>query len=188
MYNYYISSMKDSKHPTKPVKKKSEIAQVGRFGLVGILNTLVDFVVLNVLAVTLLPKTLVVFSVSLFGNTYNITGLILAGIISGTAAMINSFVFNKNFTFKAKNLTTRKLVLFFVITAAGLYLIRPVILYIFSDLWLWPSQLAYNISSWLRLPFSRDFTDVNLALVGAIAVVLVYNYLMYKYFIFDDEK
>jgi putative flippase GtrA len=102
--------------------------------------------------------------------------------------MINSFVFNKNFTFKARNLTTRKLVLFFVITSAGLYLIRPVILYIFSDLWLWPSQLAYNISSWLRLPFSRDFTDVNLALVGAIAVVLVYNYLMYKYLIFNDEN
>ena len=180
--------MKDSKRPAKPVKKSSEIAQVGRFGLVGILNTLVDFVVLNVLAVTLLPKTLVVFSISLFGNTYNITGPILAGIISGTAAMINSFVFNKNFTFKAKKLSSRKLVLFFIITAAGLYLIRPVILYLFTNLWIWPSQLAYNISSWLQLPFSRDFTDRNLALVAAIAVVLVYNYLMYKYFIFDDEN
>ncbi|MEI6741745.1 MAG: GtrA family protein [bacterium] len=180
--------MKDSKLPTKPVKKNSEIAQVGRFGLVGILNTLVDFVVLNILVATILPKNMTIFSVNIFGNTYDITGLILAGILSGTAAMINSFVFNKNFTFKAKKLSTRKLVLFFIITAAGLYLIRPVVLYLFTNLWIWPSQLAYNISSWLHLPFSRDFTDINLALVAAIAVVLVYNYLMYKYFIFDDEK
>ncbi|MSR68317.1 GtrA family protein [Candidatus Saccharibacteria bacterium] len=178
---------KDSKLPLKLVKNHTEIAQVGRFGLVGILNTLVDFVVLNILVATLLPKTLVIFSISLFGNTYNITGPILAGIISGTAAMINSFVFNKNFTFKAKKLATRKLAMFFVITAFGLCIIRPIILYIFSDVWLWPSQLAYNISSWLHLPFSRDFTDVNLALVAAIAVVLVYNYLMYKYYIFKNE-
>ncbi len=178
---------KDSKPRLKLVKNHAEIAQVGRFGLVGILNTLVDFLVLNILSMTLLPKTYLVFSFSLLGEVYSVTGLILAGVISGTAAMINSFIFNKNFTFKAKKLATQKLVMFFVITAFGLYIIRPVILYIFSDVWLWPAQFAYEITTWLNLPFSRDFDTRNLALLAAIAVVLVYNYLMYKYYIFKNE-
>lgn len=148
----------------------AEIKRVGRFGLVGILNTVVDFVVYNGL-LFLLPAVPAIW----------------AGIISGTAAMINSFVFNKNFTFKAKKLSTKKLVMFFVITAAGLYIIRPAILYVFTDYWLWPSQLLYSITTALRLPFSQEFDTRNLALVAAIAVVLVYNYLLYKYYVFNEK-
>lgn len=148
----------------------TEIKQVGRFGLVGILNTLVDFVVYNGL-LFLLPAVPIVW----------------AGIISGTAAMINSFIFNKNFTFKTKKLSTKKLVMFFVITAAGLYIVRPAILYVFTNYWLWPSQLLYSMTTALRLPFSQEFDTRNLALVAAIAVVLIYNYLFYKYYVFNEK-
>lgn len=148
----------------------TEIKQVGRFGLVGILNTVVDFAIYNGFLL-LLPGFPVVW----------------AGVISGTAAMINSFVFNKNFTFKAKKLSTQKLVMFFVITAAGLYLIRPFILYIFTDFWLWPAQALYDVTSFLHLPFSPEFDTRNLALVVAIAIVLVYNYLLYKYYVFNEK-
>ena len=157
----------------KKVTKKAdhaEIKQVGRFGLVGILNTAVDFAVYNGL-LFLLPTVPAVW----------------AGIISGTVAMINSFVFNKNFTFKTKKLPTDKLVMFFIITAAGLYIIRPIIIYGLTSYWLWPSQVLYNITSALNLPFSQEFDTRNLALVAAIAIVLVYNYLLYKYYIFNEK-
>jgi putative flippase GtrA len=111
-----------------------------------------------------------------------------AGIISGTAAMINSFIFNKNFTFRAKKLSVFKLILFFVITAFGLYVIRPLIIYFFTSVWLWPSQVVYDITQWLRLPLSQEFDTRNLALLIAIIVVLFYNYLSYKFFVFNDEK
>ena len=173
---------------SKPSNKLSEAAQVGRFGLVGILNTLVEFTLLNILAATILPSTLLIFSFTLAGKQYNITGVVLAGLISGTAAMINSFIFNKNFTFKAKKLSPTKLVLFFIITAAGLYLIRPLIFFVFTDVWIWPAQLAYSITSYLRLPFTREFDIRNTALLAAVAVVLFYNYLMYKFFIYNNEK
>jgi len=150
---------------------KRELGQILRFALVGVSNFLVDFIIFN-----LLHK----FSPSL--------SVVWAGIISGTAAMINSFIFNKSFTFRAKTLSTTKIILFFVITALGLYAIRPVIIYFFTQVWLWPSQLVYDITSWLKLPLSQDFDTRNLALLIAIAVVLVYNYLSYKYLIFNDEK
>ena len=111
---------------TKKTADHAEIKQVGRFGLVGILNTVVDFVVYN--------------------------GL-----------------------------------LFFVITAAGLYIIRPMVIYFFTETWLWPSQVLYSITSALQLPFSQEFDTRNLALVAAIAVVLIYNYLLYKYYVFNEK-
>lgn len=157
------------------IKKKSsskkELGQVIRFAIVGVSNFLVDFILYNLLIsfVTNLP-------------------VVWAGVISGTAAMINSFVFNKSFTFRTKTLSVFKLISFFVLTAFGLYAIRPVIIYFFTEIWLWPSQVAYSITSFLRLPFSREFDINNVALLAAILVVLVYNYLVYKYFIFNEKK
>lgn len=167
---------------------KSEVKQVGRFGLVGILNTIVDIVLLNILAVTLLPKSLTVATFTVLGITITITGIVLAGLISGTVAMINSYIFNMRFTFKVRNIDTRHTVYFFVVTIFGIYVIRPIILKVLTDVWLWPSQVAYAITNGLRLPFSQDFDQRNLALLVAIMVVLVYNYLMYKHVVFSNEK
>ena len=117
-----------------------------------------------------------------------ITGIVLAGLISGTFAMINSFVFNMRFTFKKQNIDTRHIVYFFLITMFGIYIIRPIILKLLTDVWVWPSQLAYSITSGIGLPFSQDFDQRNLALAVAILVVLVFNYLMYKYFVFTNNE
>ena len=172
----------------KTSKKHSEVAQVGRFGLVGISNTLVDFILLNVLVVTILPKNLEILSINIFGVELVITGVVLAGIISGTAAMINSYIFNMRFTFRKKDVDTKHTVYFFLITIFGLYIIRPIVLKIFTDTWVWPADVAYYVTSSLKLPLSRDFDERNLALMVAILVVLAYNYLMYKKFVFTDEK
>lgn len=161
-----MSENKKNKESTEHI----EIKQVGRFGLVGVLNTVVDFVIYNGLLffIPLVPA-------------------IWAGMISGTAAMINSFIFNKNFTFKTHKLSPYKIVVFFIITAVGLYVIRPTVIYIFTEAWLWPSQVLYSITTALRLPLSQEFDTRNLALVAAIAVVLVYNYLLYKYYVFNEK-
>jgi putative flippase GtrA len=176
--------MTNLKHP----HARQEALQVGRFGLVGILNTIVDIVVLNVLAATILPKSLIVTQFVIAGTVITITGVVLAGIISGTIAMINSFVFNARFTFRDRHVDTRHIVYFFVITMFGVYVIRPIVLKIFTDVWVWPSQLLYQITNGLRLPFSQDFDQRNLALFAAIGIVLVYNYLMYKKFVFIHEE
>lgn len=150
---------------------KKEFGQIVRFAIVGVSNFLVDIIIFNAL-LRFAPGISAVW----------------AGIISGTAAMINSFIFNKNFTFRAKNLSIFKLILFFAITAFGLYAIRPVIIYFFTNVWLWPSQVVYDVTQWLRLGLSQEFDTRNLALLIAIAVVLFYNYLSYKFFVFNDDE
>ena len=160
---------------------KREIGQIIRFAIVGVSNFLVDFIIFNLLL--------------RFASDFS---AVWAGIISGTFAMINSFIFNKNFTFRAKKLSVFKLILFFVITAFGLYVIRPLIIYFFTSAWLWPSQVVYDITQWIRLPFywfgsnqlqiGQEIDTRNLALLRAIIVVLFYNYLSYKFFVFNDEK
>lgn len=166
---------------------KSEVAQVGRFGLVGVLNTVVDFVVLNVLVTTILPKSLTLTTITIFGTSIVVTGVIVAGLISGTAAMINSFIFNTRFTFRAQNVDRRHTIYFFLITIFGLYIIRPVILKIMTDVWIWPSQIVYGVTNGLNLPFSQDFDERNLALLVAIVLILGYNYIMYKRFVFVQK-
>lgn len=169
-------------------RKYKEFRRVLRFGMVGIANTLVDFVVLNVLVMTFLSKDLVITTLSVGNFQFTVTGLILAGVISGTAAMICSFILNTRFTFQKHHIDARHGVYFFLITIFGLYIIRPIILKFVTGFWVWPGQVAYYVTSSLRLPFSREFDERNVALMLAILVVLAYNYLMYKYFVFTDEK
>ncbi len=98
--------------------------------------------------------------------------------------MIVSFVLNANFTFRVRHVSGKRTVYFFAITILGLYVIRPIILKIMTDSWHWPAQVTYSITHFLHLPLSQSFDERNIALVAAIAVVLVYNYLMYKTFVF----
>lgn len=166
----------------------SEVAQVVRFGIVGVVNTIVDFTLLNILAVTILPKSAFNGSFMVAGLQASINGLIIAGLISGTVAMIVSFLLNANFTFRVRHVSSRRTVYFFAITIFGLFVIRPIILKILTDSWHWPANFAYSVTHFLHLPLSQSFDERNVALVAAILVVLVYNYLMYKKFVFIDEK
>ncbi len=175
-----------NKTPQKP--KHNEAMQVGRFGLVGILNTVVDFVVLNILAATVLPKSLVLGSVTIFGTNYTVTGLIVAGLISGTIAMINSFIFNMRFTFRARKVDALHATYFFVLTMIGVYVFRPILLKFFTDVWTWPVLTADHISTFLHLPLSQLFVERNVALAVTILLVLVYNYLVYKYIVFTKDN
>ncbi|MCC7288876.1 GtrA family protein [bacterium] len=157
------------KHDKKDKVIKQEAAQAGRFGLVGILNTLVDIVLYNVLIMLfLIPAG-------------------AAGVVSGTVAMVNSFIFNQRFTFRVQKVSRARIITFFAITGFGIYVIRPIVLTFFTKTWLWPSQIVYDVTSFLRLPFSAEFDRDNFALAVAILLVLTYNYITYKKFVFTKS-
>lgn len=150
--------------------KQKLVGQAGRFGLVGVLNTVVDVVIINLLT-------------QLAGMS-----LVLAGLISGTIAMINSFIFNQRFTFKVHKLKPVRILYFFAITMFGLYVIRPFILQLFTKQWPMPGEIVYSVTSALHLPLSKSFDVNNFAIAVAIVVVLGYNFVMYKKFVFVEEK
>lgn len=161
----------------KDNKTKVEAYQVGRFGLVGVLNTIVDIVLQNI-----------------FFQFFGLSKII-ASLISGTVAMINSFIFNQRFTFRVKKTDTLHVIYFFVITLFGLYIIRPLVILIFTKWWMWPANIAFKLLNTLHIPIphsanvsSYDAVVNYVGLISAILIVLVYNYLMYKKVVFINEK
>ena len=145
------------------------VAQIAKFVSVGVINTLVDLGFFN------LFRKIKGFSAT------------TASYISTTIAMIGSYIMNKSWTFASKgsNVTTEA-VKFFTITILGLYVIHNGIVYLLTKKILWPGKLALKIVR--MFPFlkklSNDFVTDNFAKVCAIAVTLVYNFLMYKFFVF----
>ncbi|MEV4316591.1 GtrA family protein [Actinocrispum sp. NPDC049592] len=87
-----------------------------RFGIVGVANTAVDLITYTVLRQAGL-------------------NIILANLISTSAGMALSFTLNRNFTFRAKagNAKTQA-VLFFLVTATGLWLVQPLMISLFSGM------------------------------------------------------
>lgn len=95
----------------KEGKAKVMQSEKARFGLVGIVNTAVDFVVLNIL-------------VGIFH-----VPLVPANIASTTAALLTSFTLNKKAVFRdADGSGTRQLALFLVITLIGIWLVQGTVL------------------------------------------------------------
>jgi putative flippase GtrA len=89
------------------VKKHAEKI---RFGMVGIANTALDFVIL--------------FALTAFGFDK-----IAANYVSTTVAFVFSFFINRSFTFKSKNKNIRRqFILFVTVTLVGLWAIQPIVI------------------------------------------------------------
>lgn len=129
-----------------------------RFALVGMINTIVDFIVLNGL-------------VMLFGMP-----MVQANIVSATAAIITSFTLNRSAVFKGHSgNTTRQIVLFFVVTLASMWLIQNVVMVHAYD-YLREATDWHN--AWL----------LNIAKLLGISAGLVWNYTLYRHLVFRQVK
>ena len=151
-------------------QQKQEVKRVGRFGIVGILNTLIDVSLLNLLK----------FKFGL-GVPYP------ANLISTSAAMIFSFFANREMVFAShRRSVAKQAALFLLVTAFGLYVLQTGVLKFFGEVWTGPVELAVQITRWLQLDgiLSADFVRLNSAKAAAIAVSMVWNYNMYKRVVF----
>lgn len=123
-----------------------------RFTLVGIANTAIDFGILFTLTFLGLDK-------------------ILANYVSTSFALVFSFFANKSFTFKDTGSSTKKqLLIFIVVTLAGLWIIQPIII------WGVTSSLSEIIKNEVFLLFA--------AKVIATIASLSWNYVFYSRLVF----
>jgi putative flippase GtrA len=89
-------------------------AQKIKFGIVGVANTALDFIILFILVNLGLDK-------------------IPSNFISTGIAFIFSFFVNKSFTFKSKGGNVKKqFVVFILVTMTGLWVIQPIIIFFVS--------------------------------------------------------
>ncbi|GAA3043884.1 GtrA family protein [Actinokineospora globicatena] len=85
-----------------------------RFGLVGIVNTLIDLVGYTLLTLAGAP-------------------LLVANTVSTSAGMLCSFTLNRSFTFRATSGDARaQALLFFLVTAFGLWVVQPIVITLVS--------------------------------------------------------
>jgi len=109
-------------------------------------------------------------------SLFNLIGLpvFYSNVISTSVALTFSFFANKTFTFKdGGGITKKKMATFLIITLTGLWLIQPLIIL------------------GIRSAFGTMIADDNvLLLVGkllATCVTLVWNYILYRKFVFKKS-
>jgi putative flippase GtrA len=156
-------------------KKQSEkeVTRVGKFAGVGVINTVIDFTILNVLS-----------------SSYVGLSLITANIVSTTVAMVFSFFANKKVVFKQeKGNPLMQAVLFFAVTGFGLWVLQSGIIYLLTGPLVAPLKLAYAIVKAIGLGnlFSEAFVIKNGAKVFATIVSLTWNYIAYKKVVFKKS-
>ncbi len=106
--------------------------------------------------------------------------LVYAGTISFTCAVISNFVWNRYWTYpesRSRHLA-HQLGMFFLVNVAGVA-IRIPILHFLEPVLLAPLQSAH-------LAFSPDFIARNVTLGVAIAVVMLWNFFVNRYWTYND--
>jgi len=147
----------------------SEIGRVGKFGIVGAINTVIDFTILNIL------------------HTLVGMGIIEANLISTTVAMVFSFTVNRKYVFTDHETSVwRQGSTFLMVTAVGLYGLQTVIIHLLTVTWTGPLGLAVKAVQALGLGgvLSASIVITNGAKAIATIATLTWNYLLYKRVVF----
>ncbi|MBL8159056.1 GtrA family protein [Candidatus Saccharibacteria bacterium] len=148
--------------------------QLGSFGLVGILNTVLDFAVLNFCRFVLhLPP-------------------IPANLVSTTVAQAVSFLLNKNFVFAgatSDRSRTETVIRFIAITATGLYVIQTLVIWVFTHAFTLPGDVAHGLLLALGINgISHDAAVLNTAKLIATVFSASWNFVLYKKAVFTGRK
>ena len=159
--------------------KKVAKHRVSLFAVVGVINTLVDIVLLNILRV-------------LTNTTTDQKGkLIVLNIISASTVACLSFYLNRRYVFKAHDTKNHMLGPFLLITLSGIFVLQSFIigvtLHTFDPLANFVMDTVQN----LHIPIFKDFTfnfyEANIAKVCATAASMIWNYTWYKKVIFTKN-
>jgi putative flippase GtrA len=168
-----------------PARKKSaprsesgvQIAKQGaKFGLVGVSNTAIDFTIYNLVSwlLNVMPDQ-----------------LFLVKAMSGTVAMINSFYWNRRWTFNSKVGVAESGVKFLLTTLVSVYIIQPGMVYIFTatagrefgEFWFNFAQ-TIGVIGLAPHTFTELFVVKNVAFAMGVLGSAVWNFTLYKLWAF----
>ncbi|MEI7810086.1 MAG: GtrA family protein [bacterium] len=139
-----------------PLNKKTLYVFL-RFAIVGVINTALDLMVLNLLVYFFAVTNALIFS-------------ICKGV-SFAFALVNSYFMNKYFTFAKKETTAKNFYIFVLLSLIGLF----VNMFVSSVTFYLLSQYSFNISVNLIATIS--------GIVGAMFSMVI-NYISYSLFVF----
>ncbi len=141
-------------------KQTSKIPiQFLRFSLIGVINTLVDLGVLNLL--------------SYLTGIYKGKEIIILNTISYLIATVNSYFLNKYWTF-GQRVLKRELVKFskfLIINLTGM---------------LFNSFIVYFLTTHINMGFKKELW-MNVSKIFATLVVMIYNFILYRFIVFQTK-
>lgn len=141
-----------------------------KFGLIGVLNTLVDFGVYYVMDRWVIGEGP---ALALLGTTFTI-GPYISNAVAYVVANIHSFVWNKFWTFQKRDRITKGEAGRYLATSAGYLLISTVSLALFIQALSLPVLAGLVPEGWVNM----------LAKVPTACITIFYNYLMNKFWVF----
>jgi putative flippase GtrA len=148
------------------ITNKKEQTRFIRFAVVGVIGAVVDFSIFNLLAIIFPSGQNIVFQ-----------------SISFTVAVLSNFLWNRIWTYpdsRSKSLS-RQLTQFFAVNLIGLG-IRTVI-------YSWFESIFLNIFSPVpSLPMNAETISKNLALAGAIGIVMIWNFFINRFWTYNDVE
>lgn len=158
--------------PGATAPKGRTVGQVVRFGLVGVVNTIVDYVTFITLTI--------VFNIPL-------SHVWIAKYPSSAVGMAVSFVLNRRFVFRATAHRARGQVFRFIVaTLIGIFVIQNLLTQLFASKVQYFGIEASHVVDVAGL--SRTFTIKTVAFaLGAVASI-VWNFLAYKYWVFRPDE
>jgi len=132
-----------------------------RFGAVGVLNTLIDFSVLNLL----------IFALGVREGG----GLVLCNVAAFLAASLNSYFLNRSWTFRQGGDATLRQYLYFLALTLGGVAVNSLVLYLLVT-WI-PRPAGVAPTLW-----------INAAKAAATGVSMVWNYLVCRHIVFRAKR
>jgi putative flippase GtrA len=162
----------------KPEKPEAIVKQGAKFGLVGISNTVIDYTLYIAISNLLSVPLDKVFTVKFF---------------SGSVAMLNSFYWNRRWTFKSKAGIGRSGVRFLVATLVSIWLIQPGMVWLFTnplsgfgEFWF---TLAFNLGLTNLLPntLTLEFVEKTVAFGMGVVGSAIWNFTLYKLWAFKED-
>lgn len=166
-----------TKKQTKP--KEKTVKQAGKFGLVGVSNAVIDY--------SLYIGLTTLFNVPL-------DKVFLVKYFSGSVAMLNSFYWNRRWTFKSKAGVAKSGLKFLITTMISVWGIQPIVVWLFTatawkafgSFWFHVAE-AIGIIGLLPQTFTEVFVIKTVAFCMGVLTIMFWNFLLYKFWAFKED-
>lgn len=165
----------------KKTRSNEKIVKQGaKFGLVGISNAVIDY-------------SLYIGLTTFFKVPLN--KVFLFKYLSGSVAMINSFYWNRTWTFKSKAKLSRSAVRFLIATLVSVWGIQPGIVWLFTatmpgqafgTFWYHIGRLI-GVVELLPNTFTLAFVIKTVAFVMGVLTIMVWDFTLYKLWAFKED-
>lgn len=165
---------------SKPQANSAAVGrQAAKFGVVGVSNTLIDFIIFQTLT-------------RLFNVPLDLTYLVK--YLSGSAAMINSFYWNRRWVFKSHTSVGKSGLRFLVATLVSVYIIQPGAVFLFTGTFLVGfSSFWYDVAHALHLTslapglLTQAFVIKTVAFACGVVGSAIWNFTLYRFWAFKEN-